>query len=70
MLMMLTLDGFGGPNLGQPTPMMLAWVALWPKPGAADAHDAGFGWFWGRSLGQLMLMMLGLGGFVAETVGS
>ena len=45
-------------------------MVLGPKPWAADAHDAGFGWLLGPSLGQLMLMMLGLVGFAAETLGS
>ena len=45
-------------------------MVLWRKPWAADAHDAGFGWLWGPNRGQLMLMMLGLVGFGAQTVGS
>ena len=50
--------------------MMLGLVGFVAEPWAADAHDAGFGWLCGGNLGQLMLMMLAVDGFVAETLGS
>ena len=43
-------------------------MALWRKPWAADAHDAGLGWLCGGNLGQLKLMMP-LSGFAAPTFG-